>query len=417
MSPSAPGADQRRRPRVAVTGIGVVNPLGTETEPFWKAVLARQSAVGEVSRFDTSGLPVRLAAEVRGFRAADRVPRRLVVKSDVFAHYAMAAADEALTQAGLSAGTYDPFRTGICFGNNSGGWDLCERGFREYYEQGPTMINPWQATAWFPTAAQGFVSIRYGIRGYSKSVACDRASGAGALFYAVRSIRWGHNDIVLAGGSEAPVTRLGMAAHVTTGEISRTAAPEDAYLPFDTGRDGLVLGEGSAVLVLEELEHARRRGARVLGEVLAVEQRTAAPDDPTAQADAIGAALRAAGIAPSEVATVFAEGCGTRHGDRTEAAALRAVFGPGGVPVTVPKAGYGHLYGASAATELACALLAMRDGIVPPTPSVRRPDPDLGVDLVTAPRDGRAGPAVVTATSREGTSVAAVVAPCPPAAA
>jgi minimal PKS chain-length factor (CLF/KS beta) len=134
--------------------------------------------------------------------------------------------------------------------------------------------------------------------------------------------------------------------------------------------------------------------------VLAVEQRTAAPDDPTAQADAITAALRAAGIAPSEVGTVFAEGCGTRHGDRTEAAALRAVFGPGGVPVTVPKAGYGHLYGASAVTELACALLAMRDGIVPPTPSLRRPDPALGVDLVTAPRDRRAGPAVVTATSR-----------------
>ncbi|MET7637240.1 beta-ketoacyl-[acyl-carrier-protein] synthase family protein [Streptomyces sp. NPDC005438] len=396
--------------RVVVTGIGVVNPLGNDRETFWKNAVAGESAVRPVSRFDAGDLPVRLAAEIRDFAPGEHLPRRLAVKSDVFAHYAIAASGEALRDAGLDLAEEDPFRVGICFGNNSGGWDLCERGFREYYQQGPTMINPWQATAWFPTAAQGFVSIRYGIRGYSKSLACDRASGGSALFHALRSILWGRNDIVLAGGSEAPLTPLGLAAHVTTGELSRDTDPEHAYAPFGPDRDGLVLGEGAGVLVLEEREHALARGAHVLGELLAVEQRTADPDDHTGLGDALHAALRTAGRDAGDVDAVFAEGAGTRHGDATEAAALRAVFGAGGVAVTVPKAGHGHQYGASAATELAGALLSMRDGVIPPTPGATTVDPALDVDLVTDRRTTPVDLAVVNSRSREGTNVCAVVA-------
>ncbi|MBO8191114.1 ketosynthase chain-length factor [Streptomyces oryzae] len=410
--PTSTAIDSNRdRPRRAVvTGIGVVNPLGRDAETFWKAVQGRESAVGPVTRCEASGLPVRLAAEIDGFRPTNHnIPRRLAVKSDVFAHYAMAAADEALHDAGLDLERHDRFRTGICFGNNSGGWDLCERGFREYYEQSPAMINPWQATAWFPTAAQGFVSIRYGIRGYSKSVACDRASGGAALRYALRSIQWGHNDIVLAGGAEAPVTRLGLAAHVTTGELTRSQDPETAYAPFSAGRDGLVLGEGGTVLVMEEYEHARQRGARILGELLAVEQRTAAPDDHTGLSDAMTAALTAAGRHPGETDVVFAEGSGSVPGDATEAEALRTVFGTLRIPVTVPKSGYGHQYGANVATEVACALLAARDATLPPTPGTEEADPALGVDLVTSARSARVGLALVNGRSREGTNVAALV--------
>ncbi|MFH8404381.1 beta-ketoacyl-[acyl-carrier-protein] synthase family protein [Streptomyces sp. NPDC018019] len=411
---NAPGGTSRTARRVVITGIGVVNPLATGTETFWEAVLAKKTAVGAISRFDAAGLPVRLAAEIAGFKATDHVPRRLVVKSDLFAHYAIAASGQALADAGLGDGGpgdggLDPFRTGISFGNNSGGWELCERGFREYYEQHPTMINPWQATAWFPTAAQGFVSIRFGIRGFSKSFAADRASGACGLLHGMRSISRGRNDVVLAGGAEAPLTRLGVAAHITTGDLSSAAAPEDGYLPFDRERGGLVLGEGATVLVLEEREHALRRGARILGELAAAEQRTSAPDDPDGPARALTAALRAADRGPGDTDVVFAEGAGSAQGDATEARALAGVFGEGGVPVTVPKAGYGHQYGASAATELACAALSIRDGALPPTPGTRTVDERCAVDLVTETRPRAVRTAVVHSRSREGTNVAVVL--------
>jgi 3-oxoacyl-(acyl-carrier-protein) synthase len=170
-------------PRAVITGLGIVNALGTGHEQFWPALIAGRRAVAGITRFDPEGLPVSLAAEIHGFEASEWVPRRLMAKSDRFAHFALAASDLAVSDSGLRMDDLDLTRVGICFGNNSGGWDLCERGFSEYYGEGPTMVNPWQATAWFPTAPQGFVSIRWGLRGYSKSFACDRASGASALFF------------------------------------------------------------------------------------------------------------------------------------------------------------------------------------------------------------------------------------------
>lgn len=401
-------ADDHVPRRVVITGIGVVNPAGKDRETFWSTLCAGKTAIRRISRFDASGLPISLAAEVCDFDAAKRAPRRLVVKSDRFAHYAMAAADEALRDADLDISALDPFRIGISFGNNSGGWDICERGFEEYYHQSPSMINPWQATAWFPTAPQGFVSICFGLRGYSKSFACDRASGACGVLFAVRSILWGHNDVVLTGGAEAPITRLGVAAHVSTGEMSRAAAAEDSYLPFDRDRNGLVLGEGSTVLVLEELEHARQRGARIYGEIFPGGQRTGDPTASAALEAAIRDALDSAGSTPEQVDVVFAEGSGTQAGDWSEAAALNAVFGSRAVSVTVPKAAYGHLYGASFGTELACALLGMRDGIVPPTVQTRNVDEHCAVTLVSEAMSASIDTALVNSRSREGTNIALV---------
>jgi 3-oxoacyl-(acyl-carrier-protein) synthase len=396
-----------RRRRVVVTGVGTVNPLGNDRDTFWDAVTAGKSAIGPIRRFDPAGLQVGLAAEVRGFQPADHIPRRFIVKTDRFTHYALAATAEALAHARLDPECEDPFRIGISFGNNSGGWDICERGFQEYYGQGPTMVNPWQATAWFPTAPQGFVSIRYKLRGYSKSFACDRASGGCGLYFGFRSIHWGHNDVVLSGGSEAPITRLGVAAHVSTGELSRATDAAAAYLPFSPDRNGLVLGEGSTVLVLEDLAHAQRRGAPILGEILAVEQRTGDPDHSAALEDAIAAALRLAGRAPGQVDLVLAEGCGTVSGDRSEAAAIHRTLG-GQVAVTVQKAAMGHLYGASCGTELAIGLLAMRCGLIPPTIGTHRPADDCPVQLVTVAEDHRVDTVLVSSRSREGTNVALV---------
>jgi 3-oxoacyl-(acyl-carrier-protein) synthase len=274
------------------------------------------------------------------------------------------------------------------------------------------MVNPWQATAWFPTAAQGFVSIRFGLRGFSKSFACDRASDACAVFFALRAIRWGYNDVVLTGGSEAPITRLGVAAHVSTGELSRRLDPEHAYLPFDRDRNGLVLGEGSTVLILEELAHAKQRGARIYGEVLAVEQRTGDPEDPSALESALTSALRSAACVPEQIDLVLADGCGTVVGDRTEALALHRVFGLGRARprVTVPKAAYGHLYGASFSTELACGLLAMDRGVLPPTVSTRSVSPDCDVRLVVEAIPAHLEHVCVNGRSREGTNVCLVAA-------
>lgn len=345
---------------------------------------------------------------MRGFRPTDHVPRRLVVKSDRFAHYALAASQQALDDADLDLATIDPFSVGISCGNNSGGWDICGRGFEEYYRDGPTMVNPWQATAWFPTAPQGFVSIHHGIRGFSKSFAADRASGACGIAWGARSIRWGHADVVLSGGSEAPITRLGVAALVSTGELSRADDPAESYLPFDPSRNGLVLGEGSAVLLLESLEHALGRGARIHGEILAVEQRTGDPEDAGVLERAMAAALRRAGAADG-VDCVIAEGSGTFHGDRGEALAIARVLGRS-VPVTAPKAAYGHLYGASTGTDVACALLALRTGVVPPTAGTRRADEQCPIALVTQPLETPVETVLVNSHSREGTTVALVVA-------
>lgn len=258
----------KKRDRVVITGIGIVNAAGIGKDEFWSNVTEGKSAICNISRFDATGFPTQVAGEIKDFNPADFIPRRLLIKTDTFTHYALAAADLAIKDADLDLEKEDSYRTGVWFGNNAGGWDIAERGFYELYNDGPTMVNAWQATAWFPTAAQGYVTIRYGIRGYSKSFVCDRASGASALYFGVKSILLGHNDIVIAGGSEAPITRFGMTCYYETGEVSAATDPAKAYLPFDRNRSGMVLGEGSTVLVLESEEHAIRRGAKIYGEVL-----------------------------------------------------------------------------------------------------------------------------------------------------
>jgi 3-oxoacyl-(acyl-carrier-protein) synthase len=395
------------RRRALITGIGTVNAIGGNAASSWQALLDGKSAIGPIRRFDASGLQVSLAAEVTQFQPPKEISRRLLAKSDRFAHFALAATAQALADAGLDLAAQDPFRIGISFGNNSGGWDICERGFEEYYTQGPPMINPWQATAWFPTAPQGFVSIQYSIRGWSKSFACDRASGGCAAYFGLRALRWGHNDVMLVGGSEAPVTRLGVGAHVSTGELSRRTDPDRAYLPYSPDGTGLVLGEGSAVLVVEEAGHAAARGARAYGELLAVEQRTGSPDDGTVLEDALRAALDQARRNPEDVGLVFGEGCGSAAADRIEAAVVSGVLP--GVPVTVPKAAIGHTYGASTATDIAFALLAMRDGVLPPTAGTQVDGPSRYARVTATAVERTAGTAVVVSRSREGTNVVSVL--------
>lgn len=401
------------RPRRAViTGIGVVNPAGIGASDFWSAVSAGESAIRSISRFDASSFPAQVAGEIRGFKPEDHVPRRQIIRTDRFTHYAMAAAAQALGDAGLDLEKTDRDRVGVWFGNDTGGWDIHEQGLFELYRQGPKMVNPWQATSWFPTSAQGHTSIRHRLLGDSKSFVGDRASGAAALFFALRSIRQGNNHVVLTGGTEAPLTPLGLACHFGTGELAAAREPAGAYRPFDRERAGLVLGEGAAVLVLEDAEHAAARGAVVHGELLSACITTdAGPGSGRALAAAMRKAISSAGLAPRDIDLVLAEGCGTREGDRVEAAAIAEVLGAdaGRVPVTVPRSAYGHLFGASTATEIVCGLLAAKTGRIPPISGLDSPDPGCPLSLVRRPRAGTVSRFLVNARSREGINASLVV--------
>jgi 3-oxoacyl-[acyl-carrier-protein] synthase II len=397
--------------RVVVTGIGIVNPSGIGKDEFWQNMTQGKSAIKAIDRFDTTEFPTKVAGAISNFQPGDFIPRRLIVKTDRFTHYALAASDLALADANLDLEAEDSYRVGVWFGNNAGGWDICERGFHELYNDGATLVNPWQATAWFPTAAQGYVTIRYGIRGYSKSFVCDRASGASGLYFGVKSIQQGHNDVVLTGGSEAPITRFGMVCYYETGEISAASDPDTAYQPFDRERSGIVLGEGSTVLVLESEEHALARGAKIYGEITSGSMTTdLSPTEGIQLKRAMNKALKNANLSPSDIDVVFAEGCGTQTGDRLESEAIDAVFGEtaADVPVTVPKSLFGHLYGASCTTEVACSLMAMETGTLPVMQSVN-PDEDCQLNFVTQAQSASVSRTLVNSRAREGVNASFVI--------
>jgi 3-oxoacyl-[acyl-carrier-protein] synthase II len=397
--------------RVVVTGIGIVNPSGIGKNEFWQNMTEGKSAIKAIDRFDTTEFPTKVAGAISDFQPGDFIPRRLIVKTDRFTHYALAASDLALADANLDLEAEDSYRVGVWFGNNAGGWDICERGFHELYNDGATLVNPWQATAWFPTAAQGYVTIRYGIRGYSKSFVCDRASGASGLYFGVKSIQQGHNDVVLTGGSEAPITRFGMVCYYETGEISAASDPDTAYQPFDRERSGIVLGEGSTVLVLESEEHALARGAKIYGEITSGSMTTdISPNEGIQLKRAMNKALKNADLSPSDIDVVFAEGCGTQSGDRLESEAINAVFGEtaANVPVTVPKSLFGHLYGASCTTEVACSLMAMETGTLPVMQSVN-PDEDCQLNFVTQAQSSSVSRTLVNSRAREGVNASFVI--------
>jgi 3-oxoacyl-(acyl-carrier-protein) synthase len=402
--------------RVVITGLGVVNAAGEGVDPFWASLLAGGASLGPIGRFDATGFPVRVVGEASGFDAARVIPRRFAAKTDRFTHFALAASDQALAGAALDLDAEDRSRIGVWFGNTTGGWDICERGFAEYYEQGPDVVNPWQATAWFLAAPQGFVTIRHGLRGMSKSFSGDRASGAVALYYGTRAVAWDRNDVVLSGGCEAPVSPLSLLCFHSSGDLSEAADPSAAFLPFDHRASGLVVGEGGAVLVLEDADHAARRGAPVLGEVLGGAHGTSG--DAAGYAVVMTRALRSAGCGPGDVDLVLAEGCASPGEDRMELDALASALAGAGrpVPVAVPKAAYGHLYGGSFGTDVVCGLLAARDGMRPPTPGFEAGPVPAGLDVTAG-----AGPLpverfLVASRSRYGSCVAMVFAGRPAAA-
>lgn len=373
--------------RVVVTGMGAVTPIGNTVAAFWDALLAGTSGAAPIRAFDATGWATTFACEVDGFDPLDHMDRKLAGRLDRFSQLALAAAGEAIADAGLRfdeapASLRD--RTGVIFGTGVGGIATLEKQGRALAEGGPRKVSPFFVPMMIPDMAAGIISIQHGLRGPNHCVVSACATGNHNLADAVATIRRGEADVVVCGGAEAPVCALGMAGFVASRALStRNDSPETASRPFDAARDGFVLGEGAGALVVESLEHARARGARIHAEVLAVGasadayHMTAPHPEGTGARLAMERALEAAGIARDEVDALNMHGTSTPLGDAAEAGAVRAVFGDHAdrLTATSTKSMTGHMLGAAGAAEAIASVLSLVHGVVPPTINVTEPDP------------------------------------------
>ncbi|MCK7625832.1 ketosynthase chain-length factor [Streptomyces sp. RS10V-4] len=396
-----------------ITGLAVVTPVGLDTETFWKSVLAGTSGITPLDRFDTTGYPARLAGQIRGFDAAEHLPGRLLPQTDVSTRYALTAADRALTDAGVTAGTLPDYDMGVVTANALGGFEFTHREFRKLWSQGPEFVSVYESFAWFYAVNTGQISIRHAMRGPSAALVAEQAGGLDALGQARRTVRRG-TRLVLAGGVDSALDPWGWASQLAGGRVSTVPDPARAYLPFDRAAAGYVPGEGGALLVVEDARSARDRGAPRIHAELAGHAATFDPppgsDRPGGLRRAIELALADAETPPDGIDVVFADAAGLPALDRAEADALAAVFGPRGVPVTAPKTLTGRMYAGGGPADVAAAVLALRDQVVPATAGTRDVPADYRLDLVLDhPRELPVRTALVLARGRWGFNSALVV--------
>ena len=379
------------RRRVVVTGMGLITPVGLDVETTWAALLAGKSGAGPVTLFDASDQLVQFACEVKGFDPELYMDRKEARRADRFLQFALGVADQAVRQAGLEGMSPESpsDRTGVIVGSGIGGLSTLEAQHSKLLTQGPQRVSPFFIPMFIADMAAGMISMRYGSRGPNYATVSACASSAHAVGLALRSIRNGEADVMIAGGTEATVTPLCMAGFASMKALSRrNESPETASRPFDATRDGFVVGEGAGMLVLESAEHARSRGAPILGELAGFGQSADAyhmtapvPGGGGAQL-AMRDALADAGVEPSQVDYVNAHGTSTPANDATETSALKAVFGAGAYDLTVSstKSMIGHTLGAAGAIEAAICLLACARGRVPPTINYGTPDPECDLN-------------------------------------
>ncbi len=383
------GNEQRRR--VAVTGLGLVTPLGTGVEKNWEALVHGRSGVGAISRFDASGFPTRIAGEVRDFRAEDFIEKKEIKKMDLFIQYTMAAADMAIASSGLKIDDANAERVGVVVGVGLGGLPTIEEYHGLFLDSGLKRISPFMIPKLIANLAPGQVAIKHGAKGinYTPTSACS--SGGHAVGEAMRMIRHGYQDAVICGGAEAAISPTGVGGFVAMRALStRNDAPERASRPFDKNRDGFVISEGAGVLILEELEMARRRGATILAEVVGYGTNGDAYHITQPSPEGVGAAacmalcLADAGVSPDAVHYINAHGTSTEYNDANETKAIKRVFGEyaARLPVSSTKSMTGHLLGGAGGVEAAYTVLALQHGVIPPTINYEEPDPDCDLDYV-----------------------------------
>ncbi|MGO8919109.1 MAG: beta-ketoacyl-ACP synthase II [Stellaceae bacterium] len=386
--------------RVVVTGIGLVTPLGVGAESVWKQLIEGRSGIRAIQSFDVSDLPAKIAGQVpRGdtasgaFNADDWVPPKEQRKMDEFIVYALAAADQAVADAGWKPeGEEDRERTGVMIGSGIGGLPGITEGAITLHERGPRRLSPFFIPSNLINLASGHVSIRYGFTGPNHAVVTACSTGAHAIGDAARMILWDDADVMVCGGAEAAICRLGLAGFAAARALSTAFndEPSRASRPWDQARDGFVMGEGAGVLVLEELEHAEKRGAKIYAEVIGygmsghAHHITAPAPDGNGAFRAMRNALKRAQLEPEKIDYINAHGTSTPLGDEIELGAVKRLFGDHVYKLSMSstKSSIGHLLGAAGSVEAIFSILAMRDSVVPPTLNLENPSPGCDIDLV-----------------------------------
>ena len=373
--------------RVAVTGLGVISPVGNDVPTFWNALCSGTCGIGPITKFDATDYPVKLAAEVHDFDPKQYMEKLDILHSDVYTHFAMAAACQAVADSGI-AGTLDAERVGVYIGSGIGGIATFMTEHSKLLNRGPRRVSPYFIPMMIPNMASSMIAIRYHFHGPAMPMVTACASGTNAIGEALRLIRHGYADAMVAGGAEATVNALAAAGFSNMQALSPSEDPNAASLPFDVRRAGFVMGEGAGVLVLEELEHAKQRGATIYAELTGYGSTCDAyhitsPDPSAAEsARAIADAWRETGLDTDRV-YFNAHGTGTPMNDRIETLAIKKALGEDRarrISISSTKSMTGHMLGAAGGAEAVASVLALRDGIAPPTINLTQPDPDCDLD-------------------------------------
>lgn len=395
-----------------VTGLGITAPNGLGTEDYWKATLAGESGLGPVTRFDASPYPSRVAGEVADYIAEDHIPSRLMPQTDHMTRLALTAADWALADGGIDTAELPQYGIGVVTAASGGAVEFGQRELQNLWSKGKEYVSAYQSFAWFYAVNTGQISIRHKLRGPSGVLLTEQAGGIDSLGHARRHIRKGF-PAVISGGVDAAICPWGWVPQIASGLMSTVDDPARAYLPFSAEAAGYVPGEGGAILLVEEAESARARGAATVYGEIAGYAATLDPAPgsgrPPGLRKAAENALADAGVDAADIDVVFADAAGVPDLDRAEAQALTGLFGAHGVPVTAPKTMTGRLLAGGAALDVATAMLALRDGVIPPTVNVGAAAADHRLDLVTEPREAALRTALVLARGHLGFNAALVV--------
>lgn len=377
--------------RVVITGIGAITPLGLSADSFWEGLEAGRCAIAPLEKFDTGAFRVKLAAEVKDFKPEDFMDGKAAKRMERFSQFALAASKEALTQSGLDLQAENPYRIGVSIGSGIGSLQVAEQNEDRLRERGPGRCDPLMIPRMISNMAAGNVSIAFGLKGKCINVVTACASGTHSIGEAYRSIAFGDAEAMVCGGAEACITPLAIAGFQALTALSTATDPARASIPFDKDRDGFVMGEGAGVLVLEELAHARARGAVILAEVLGYGATsdayhiTSPAEDGEGAAEAMRQALREAGIRPEQLSYINAHGTSTHHNDLFETKAIRAALGAAAdkVPVSSTKSMIGHLLGAAGAVELVACVKSIQAGFIHATVGLQEAGEGCDLDYVT----------------------------------
>lgn len=376
--------------RVVITGMGVVTPIGNDVETFWEAVKKGVTGIGPITKFDTTEYKVKLAAEVKGFVAKERMDFKAAKRMELFSQYAVAAAMEAFAQAGIDMAKENPYRAGVSIGSGIGGLSIMESEHEKILTKGPTRVNPFLIPMMISNMAAGNVAIALGLKGKCVNVVTACATGSHSIGDAMRAIQYGDADIMVAGGTESAITPIGVAGFSALTALTTSIDPDRASIPFDKERSGFVIGEGAGVVVLEELEHAKQRGAQILAEMSGYGATcdafhiTSPSEDGEGAAMAMQLAMEEAGVSPEEVTYINAHGTSTHHNDLFETRAIKKAFGDVAKQLYVnsTKSMTGHLLGAAGAVECIVCVKSILDGYIHETVNSRESEEECDLNYM-----------------------------------